>query len=90
MAINPTNIVATYKFNPPIYLPAEGPGVVGAVEEVDVERYSSDDMYDLFDQDGNCLNEGCPFLFLPTRDEVKEFVETGAIKGKIEKIGGEE
>lgn len=76
-------IVATYKFDPPL-LPNE------PVTEVDVDRYSSDDMYDLFDQDGECLNEGCPFLFLPTRDEVKEFVETGEIKGKIKRFEGTE
>ena len=43
------------------------------------------DLYDLYgDDDGDCLNLGCPFPFIPTREEVAEFVLTGKIKGKIE------
>jgi len=34
--------------------------------------------------DGNCLNEGNWWTFLPTEAEVKEFVATNNIKGKIE------
>jgi len=33
------------------------------------------DFYDVFDIDGNCLNEGSPFYEWPTWDAVKSLVE---------------
>lgn len=58
---------------------------INNISEVEICRYGG--IVDLFDQDGNCLNEGCWFPFSPTEDEVIEFVTTGGIKGKIEIIG---
>jgi hypothetical protein len=33
------------------------------------------DFYDLYDDAGNCLNEGNPYYQLPTRMEVRDMVE---------------
>ena len=46
------------------------------VGKVDVDRQNDgqDDFWDLFDQDGFCLNEGNPFFTLPTEKEVIDFV----------------
>jgi hypothetical protein len=41
-------------------------------------------LYDLFDESGECWNLGCWFPFIPTEEEVTEFILTGKIKGKIE------
>ena len=79
--------VAQYDLKPPIYLPRNDPGIVGAVDGVWVDQIDTG-MYDLFDQDGNCLNEGTPFDFIPTEAEVREWLETGEVKGKIIKCDG--
>ena len=42
------------------------------------------DLYDLFDESGECWNLGCWFPFIPTEEEVTEFILMGKIKGKIE------
>ena len=34
------------------------------------------DFYDIYDKDGNCLNEGIPFDEFPTWLEVKEFLDS--------------
>jgi len=31
------------------------------------------DFYDIY-ENGNCLNEGSPFYSMPTREEVREFI----------------
>lgn len=67
--------VEPFRLDPPI----------DGVATVDVEEHDDGGMFDLFQAEtGNCLNEGCPFPFVPTLDEVKEFLSTGKIKGKIE------
>jgi len=71
--MNDTTTVAVYAFEPPIR----------DVTEVQVDQYDGD-TYDLFDRHGNCLNEGCPFHFLPTKKQVREFVTTGQVRGEIE------
>lgn len=50
---------------------------VPGVGKVDVERQNDgqDDFWDLFADDGSCLNEGNPFWSLPTADEVIKFVQ---------------
>ena len=55
----------------------------GALLSVTVSEIDKD-LYDLYDDSSTCLNEGCPLPFLPTREEVAEFVLTGKIMGKIE------
>lgn len=56
----------------------------GPIDSIDVVEIDSE-LYDLYDNDcGECLNTGCPFPFLPTQEEVAEFVLTGKVKGKIE------
>ena len=51
------------------------------IEVVEID----DGLYDLFDYDtGECLNIGCMFPFLPNEEEVKEFLQTGKITGKLE------
>jgi hypothetical protein len=70
-----------FTFEPPIYTP--GPGRVGVITWVEVEQVDYG-LYDLFDQDGYCLNEGTPFPFLPTAEEIREWVEAGKIAGKVE------
>ena len=71
------NTVKTHTFDPPILVC--GP----AVSQMDVVEID-DGLYDLFDQNGTCWNEGCPFPFIPTDDEVMELLTTGRIAGKIE------
>ena len=44
-------------------------------------------MYDVYDDQGQCVNEGCLLPFIPTKEEVAELILTGEIKGKIETIG---
>ena len=52
---------------------------------INVVEHDDGGMWDLFDEsDGNCLNEGCSFPFKPTTEaEVREFIKTGQIEGKI-------
>ena len=69
--------VKEFEFDPPLDTEAGEVSTV-VVTEIDEE------LYDLYNQDGECLNEGCAFVFIPTRKEVAEFVTTGEIKGKIE------
>ena len=64
--------IREYCFNPPIH----------AVSTAFVSKIDSG-LYDLFDQDGNCWNEGCPIPFIPTKRHVKELILTGEIRGKI-------
>lgn len=72
--------VAEYEFAPPLVAEEDG----YQVSEVSVQEFDDGDCYDLFDQNGNCLNEGCPFFSIPTREQVVEFVTTGKIKGQYE------
>ena len=52
-----------------------------------VEVVENDGIFDIFDVNtGVCLNEGCAFPFRPSVDEIKEFINTGEITGKIKKI----
>ena len=54
------------------------------VKSVDLVEID-DGLYDLYDNEtGECLNEGCPFPFIPTENELREFIQTTKIKGKIE------
>ena len=69
----PDEIITSYTFDPPV----EG------VSEMDVVEID-DGLYDLFDQDGGCWNEGAMFHFIPTKEEVVEFIQTRKIKGKME------
>lgn len=59
---------------------------INDLDWVDVIRHDDKDLWDVFDTAGTILNKNCPIPFRPTEAEVKEFVQTGAIKGKIEKI----
>jgi len=62
----------------------QGPFQDSTISQVSVTEIDKE-LYDLYDDDsGTCLNEGCPFPFIPTRDEVAEFILTGKIAGKIE------
>jgi hypothetical protein len=54
------------------------------VSEVRVYELDGGGMFDIYDDHGNCLNEGQWWPFKPTKDEVAEFINTGKIKGKIE------
>jgi len=69
----PELAIKTYDLDPPI----------NEVNKVEIDELGKDE-YDLFDEQGNCLNEGCIFPFVPTEEEVVEFLTTGKIKGKIE------
>ena len=69
--------IREYHFDPPIC----------AVSTAFVSTIDSG-LYDLFDQHGNCWNEGCPIPFIPTKRQVKELILTGEIKSKIERIEG--
>ena len=71
-----TETVKTWNFR--------APGVKDFSKSVDVVRIDRG-LYDLFDNGtGECLNEGCPFPFIPTKKELREFLNTGKIKGTIE------
>jgi hypothetical protein len=59
---------------------------INDLDWVDVIRHDDKDLWDVFDTAGTCLNKNCPIPFRPTEAEVLEFVQTGAIKGKIERI----
>jgi len=62
----------------------QGPFQDSTISQVSITEIDKE-LYDLYDDDnGTCLNEGCPLPFLPTREEVAEFVLTGKIMGKIE------
>ena len=32
------------------------------------------DFYDIFDENGTCLNEGCIFFTIPDRAEIQDFI----------------
>jgi len=34
------------------------------------------DFFDVYDENGECINEGNPFWEFPTRQEIKEYVKT--------------
>jgi len=36
------------------------------------------EFYDVYDVDGNCINEGEPFYELPTREDILEFLTINA------------
>lgn len=61
--------VEAYNFDPPLlHWQSEKP-----ISQVGVTRYDGA-TYDLFDQDGECLNEGHPLHTYPTREFVTKFV----------------
>jgi hypothetical protein len=62
--------------------PGLKPPTGGYVSEVTVVEID-DGMYDLFDQNGNCLNLGCPFPFQATKEQIREFVLTGIITDEV-------
>lgn len=33
------------------------------------------DFYDVYDEDGTCLNEGCMFQCMPSREQLAEYLE---------------
>lgn len=37
------------------------------------------DFFDVFNEKGICINEGCPFYDFPTRKEIKEFLNENEI-----------
>jgi len=55
--------IATYK--------VDGRGIDVIEQE---EEGTGDPFYDLFDEDGSCLNEGDIFWDLPSIEEVKEYL----------------
>ena len=59
---------------------------IDGTSTVKLYYYKEDDFYDIFDQDGECLNEGTPFYFRPTFWQIKEFLETGEIAEIITRI----
>ena len=63
----------------------EFPQPINGISKVHVMKLPAGGLFDLFDYDtGECLNEGCPFPFMPTEEQVAEFVGTGEIEGLIE------
>lgn len=72
--------VAEYEYDPPLSSDLSRDCFVRLISVAQID----DGMYDLFDQHGMCWNEGSPFLFIPTKEEVQEWVTTGRIKGKVE------
>ena len=56
-------------------------------ERKDYNNGKRADFYDIYDQDGTCLNEGDPIYRKPTRSEVEELVEEWDIfTGKMEPL----
>lgn len=37
------------------------------------------DFYDVYDKEGNCINEGEPFYEFPTYDEILDYVEINVL-----------
>lgn len=72
----------TYRFDPPLTL---YDGSSPSIEEVQIEELEGGGMFDLYDQDGNLLNDGW-WPFHPTAAEVREYVTTGEIQGKIIRV----
>jgi hypothetical protein len=75
-----TGDVAEYEYDPPLSSDISRDCFVSLISVAQID----DGMYDLFDQHGMCWNEGNPFLFIPTKEEVREWVTTGKVKGKME------
>ncbi len=76
-------LVEEHEFDPPLTYVGDNSDWKH-ITDVRVYELEGGGLFDLFDQDGTCLNEGCSFPFKPSRDEVKEYVTTGKIAGKIE------
>lgn len=59
--------------------------LIKQVDVIEIDDNGLTGLYDLFDDQGECLNEGNMFAFIPTREQVKQFVIKGNVPDWIDK-----